>query len=95
MEGGELLRFTGKGKIKGVIVIKGVADYGDGKKKKDWQFTAASAAFKYTEYKYQQVLPKRKLHTNGKVITRLIFLLRILGWVGLRHTFISNNYNII
>ncbi len=57
MEGGELLRFTGKGKIEGVIVIKGVADYGDGKKKKDWQFTAASAAFNYTEYKYQQVLP--------------------------------------
>ncbi len=49
MEGGELLRFIGKGKIEGVIVIKGVTDYGDGKKKKDWQFTAASAAFNYTE----------------------------------------------
>ena len=66
MEGGELLRFIGKGKIEGVIVIKGVADYGDGEKKKDWQFTAASAAFNYTEYKYQQVLrPRRKLHTFG------------------------------
>ncbi len=51
MEGGELLRFIGKGKIEGVIVIKGVADYGDGEKKKGWQFTAASAAFNYTEYK--------------------------------------------
>ncbi len=68
MEGGELLRFTRNGKIKDVIIIKGVADYGDGEKKKNWQFTAASAAFNYTEYKYQQVLPKRKSPTFGKGI---------------------------
>lgn len=44
MEGGELLEFHNDQKIKGVIVIKGVADYADGKKEKDWQFTAAMAA---------------------------------------------------
>ena len=34
-----------------VIVIKGVADYGDGKKNKKWQFTAAKAAVDYTHHK--------------------------------------------
>ena len=51
MEGGELLKFIGKGNIKGIIIIKGVADYGDGKKSNEWQFTAAMAAFKYAESK--------------------------------------------
>ncbi len=51
MEGGELLNFVLEEKIKGIIIIKGVADYGDGWKSKEWQFTAATAAFKYAESK--------------------------------------------
>ncbi len=51
MEGGELLKFIGKENIKGIIIIKGVADYADGRKSKKWQFTAAMAAFKYAESK--------------------------------------------
>lgn len=53
MEGGELLRFpTMKdNNIEGIIVIKGVVDYGDGRKDKRWQFTAARAAFAYTRDK--------------------------------------------
>lgn len=37
----------------GVIIIKGVADYGDSKKEegKPWQFTAALAAASYTDHK--------------------------------------------
>ncbi len=30
MKGGELMKFIGKGNIKGIIIIKGVADYGGG-----------------------------------------------------------------
>ncbi len=56
MEGGELRKFIKeKNKIKGIIIIKGVADYGDGKKEKEWQFTAAMAAFKYAESKLSNV----------------------------------------
>ncbi len=58
MEGGELLQFQQKRKIEGIIVIKGVASYADGCGGKEWQFTAALAAMKYTEsklyyYQYQ------------------------------------------
>ncbi len=53
------LRYTGKGNIEGVIAIKGVADYGDGEKKKRLAIHCHySATFNYTKYKYQQVLPK-------------------------------------
>ena len=52
MEGGRLLKFQTDGKVRdGVIVIKGVVDYGDGYKEKSWQFTAALAAFAYVENK--------------------------------------------
>ncbi len=52
MEGGELLKFINKNNnIKGIIIIKGVADYGDEKKSDQWQFMAAMAAFKYAESK--------------------------------------------
>ena len=52
MEGGELLKFQQQQKVPcGVIVIKGVADYGDGTKEKLWQFTAAMAAFAYAHAK--------------------------------------------
>ncbi len=37
----------------GVIVMKGVADYGDGSKGKEWQLTAAMAAASYAEHKLE------------------------------------------
>ena len=57
MEGGELLRFQKNRQIEGVIVIKGVVDYGDGTKAKGWQFTAAMAAFTYVKTKLQYYCP--------------------------------------
>ena len=48
MEGCELLEIQESLKKK-KIIIKGVADYADGKKDKKWQFTAAMAAFNYVE----------------------------------------------
>ena len=33
-----------------VIIIKGVADYADGEKPKQWQLTAAMAAANYTHF---------------------------------------------
>ena len=47
----------------GVIVIKGVADYGDGKKNKKWQFTAAKAAVAYTHYKLLHDQPFHGMNT--------------------------------
>ena len=41
------------------IIIKGVADFGDGKKEKSWQLTASLAAASYAEHKLSQ--------TGGKV----------------------------
>ena len=37
-----------------VVVIKGVADYGDGTKHKEWQFTAAMAAVGYAHHKLEE-----------------------------------------
>ena len=37
-----------------VVVIKGVADYGDGTKLKEWQFTAAMAAVGYAHHKLEE-----------------------------------------
>ena len=57
MEGSVLVRVQKKvskqNRDLGVIVIKGVADYADGKKKegKKWQFTAAMAAASYAKHK--------------------------------------------
>ena len=51
MEGAQLLKFVQTNRIKGIIIIKGVVDYGDKNKKNDWQFIAASAALHYTECK--------------------------------------------
>ncbi len=59
MEGGELLKLMKKVKsLHGVIVIKGVADYGDGEKNKDWQYTAALAAVTFTEKRLRDVSSK-------------------------------------
>jgi nucleoside phosphorylase len=52
MEGGVLMQVKKEeNNIKGIIVIKGVVDYADGDKDKQWQFTAALAAVHYTESK--------------------------------------------
>ena len=51
MEGGQLIKFVHSSKVKGVIIIKGVVDYADGNKAKDWQFTSAIAALHYAESK--------------------------------------------
>lgn len=59
MEGGELMQFAQKRKIKGVIVIKGVVDYADGTKSKEWQVTSAMAAMNYTESKLLRVASLR------------------------------------
>lgn len=55
MEGGQLLQFERKRQIKGVIVIKGVVDYADGSKSKEWQFTAAMASLHYLQSKLLRV----------------------------------------
>ena len=39
----------------GMIIIKGVADYGDGTKNKIWQFTAAKAAVCYAKYQLEKL----------------------------------------
>ena len=35
------------------IIIKGIADFADGKKKDKWQLTAAKAAVNYAHYKLE------------------------------------------
>ena len=52
MEGWVLFKYIEKDfpKIKSLI-IKGICDYGDGTKKKDWQLTAAEAAVDYARFK--------------------------------------------
>ena len=38
----------------GIIIIKGVADYGDTEKKDNWQLTAAKAAVDYTHFRLKK-----------------------------------------
>ena len=49
--------------LRDAIIIKGVCDYGDGKKEKQWQLTAALAAVKYTHLMLMQ--------TNGTLFRKL------------------------
>jgi nucleoside phosphorylase len=77
MEGGVLLDIERKRKIKGVIVIKGVADYADGYKSKEWQYTAAMAALNYTKTKLLRVPTLRdkcKSVMRAKVHTKVLQL---------------------
>ena len=48
------------------IIIKGVCDYGDGKKEKQWQITAALAAVEYTHLRLMQ--------TKGRLFGKLYFI---------------------
>ena len=54
MEGWVLFKYIEKDfpKIKSLI-IKGICDYGDGTKNKDWQLTAAKAAVDYARFKLE------------------------------------------
>ena len=65
MEGGVLMKLAKQEPtLNGVIIIKGVVDYGDGTKNKDWQFTTAMAAFQYTETKLKSVnIPQSKYYS--------------------------------
>ena len=49
------------------IIIKGVCDFGDGKKNKQWQVTAALAAVEYTHYQL--------MRTKGTLFCKYILLL--------------------
>lgn len=51
MEGGQLLKFERKRKIKGIIAIKGIVNYADGNRTEDWQFISSLAALHYTQSK--------------------------------------------
>ena len=51
MEGGELLKFRMKGKIEGMVVVKGVSHYADGHRAEEWEFTASLAALHYANSK--------------------------------------------
>ncbi len=52
-EGATLVQFQRQGMIKGVILIKGVVDYGEGDrlKNEEWYFTASKAAVNYIKSK--------------------------------------------
>ena len=54
MEGWALLVVKDIYPAVGVIVIKGVADYGDVKKGDEWQLTAAKAAVDYTHFRLKE-----------------------------------------
>ena len=62
MEGHELAQATylkdGKHHNVDFIVIKGVANFGDGTKEKEWQFTASLAAAAYAEKKLEETQNK-------------------------------------
>lgn len=62
MEGRELIQFEERGEVDGVIIIKGIVDFADGTKDKDWQFTAALAALAYTYTKLDNVPDDFKLY---------------------------------
>ncbi len=51
----------------GVTVIKGVADYADGQKEKEWQLTAAMAAASYAQHKLKMTEGKLFEGTNMHV----------------------------
>lgn len=53
-DGWKMLRFVNTGGIKGVIIIKGIADNGNGNVE-EWQFTASIATLHYVKSKLQLV----------------------------------------
>ena len=68
MDCGQLLKFKQKGKIKGIITIKGVSDYANGNKAKEWQFISALAALHYTRSK---LLFEQHLRIDTSTLSKL------------------------
>ena len=56
MDGWKLLGLVNAGLLKGVIVIKGVADNGSPSVAEDWQFTASKAALHYVKSRLAQCI---------------------------------------
>lgn len=95
MEGWALLIVKGIYPDVGVIIIKGVADYGDKDKEDDWQLTAAKAAVHYTHYRLTQAggkefRGKHKINTGGCFYNHARYLIQMnpcnpptltTGWV--------------
>ena len=50
------------------IVIKGVADFGDGTKEKDWQFTASLAAASYAEKRLEETQNRVYYVQHGTIL---------------------------
>lgn len=56
MEGGIVLEYVRRrNNVNEIIIIKAVADYGDGRKDKKWEFTAAMAAVHYAHSKLKNL----------------------------------------
>ena len=55
MEGGELIKFVLDRKIEGIVLVKGVSDYGDGTKSDEWQFSAAMVALQFVKRQLSNV----------------------------------------
>ena len=77
IEGCELLKVmkSQSNKVKGIIIIKGVADYGDGTKSKEWQFTAAMAAFDFTETMIRAKNPPLFSYKQPHIANSFIFIM--------------------
>lgn len=57
MEGGQLMKLVSKRKVDGVVMVKGVSNYGH--KDEKWRFTATMAALHYVEQKLSNVQGRR------------------------------------
>ena len=58
MEGGEIMKFRFKGKVEGIVLIKGVSCDANGRREDEWDFTASKAALSYTESKLHSYIGK-------------------------------------
>ena len=79
-----------------MIIIKGVADYADGKKNKEWQYTAAMAAFSYTEENLKRVhLPgKYNYHDCLSVCNNLVAITYVSWNILARKLIMMSRYRI-
>ena len=66
-EGGTLLGFQKRGKVDGVILVKGIVDYGEGGRltNEEWYYTAALAALHYTQSKLCNYRPSQQGIANS------------------------------
>ena len=84
MEGGVLMqvRKEKNNNIQGIVIIKGVVDYADGHRWKNWQFTASLAAVHYTWSKLNVVhLPVQGNYVQfAHVVFTLPFTNQCIEW---------------